>query len=120
MKKASQHLIGTHNFSPFANQQHEGSAAKDPVRTIDRIDFVSEPGVMTLEFEGNGFLYKMVRNITGTLLEVGGRQRSSEGFAAKILQAKDRRAAGKAAEARGLGSLAKVIYSFEKSALNEG
>ena len=118
MKKASKHLIGTHDFSSFANQQHEGSAAKDPVRTIFRIDFIAEPGGIMLEFEGNGFLYKMVRNITGTLLEVGGKQRISEHIP-KILQAKDRRAAGKAAAAQGL-QLAEVIYACDSSALNDG
>lgn len=109
MKEGAKHLVGTHDFSSFANQQDEGSAGKDAVRTIFRIDFIPEAGGMILEFEGNGFLYKMVRNITGTLLEVGGKKRNPNQIPT-ILELKDRKAAGKAAEAHGL-YLVKVFYS---------
>jgi tRNA pseudouridine38-40 synthase len=54
-----------------------------------------------LEFESEGFLYKMVRNITGTLLEVGTGRRSVEDIK-KIFEAEDRCSAGRAAPALGL------------------
>lgn len=108
LKRAAAYFIGTHDFSSFANQAHEGSAARDAVRTIDRIDLIDEPGGLCLEFEGNGFLYKMVRNIVGTLLDVCSGTFVPEDIPL-ILAAKDRRRAGKTAPAHGLFLVA-VIY----------
>ncbi len=71
LKKSAACFVGTHNFASFANESHEGSAGKNPVRTIDRLDIIEEPGGLRLEFEGNGFLYKMVRNIVGTMGRCG-------------------------------------------------
>ena len=82
--------------------------AKNPIRTIKRIDIVHEPGGVRLEFESKGFLYKMVRNIMGTLLEVVLYKRTLAEIP-EIFAAKDRRKAGIAAPARGL-FLAKVEY----------
>ena len=70
LKEAAAHFVGTHDFTSFANQSDEGSAAKNAVRTIHRLDVIDEEGGVRLEFEGTGFLYKMVRNIMGTLLEI--------------------------------------------------
>ncbi len=108
MKKAIEFLTGTHDFSSFANQQHEGSAAKDAVRHLKRIDVVEEIGGVRLEFEGSGFLYKMVRNITGTLLEVASGKREPESLK-EILLAKDRTKAGRTIDPHGL-YLVKVLY----------
>lgn len=69
MKKAIPHFVGTHNFKAFANKNEKGSAKNSPVKTIYTIDLVEERGGYRLEFEGDGFLYKMVRNIVGTLLD---------------------------------------------------
>ena len=71
------------------------------VRTITRLDVVEQEGGVRLEFEGNGFLYKMVRNIVGTLLEISTARRSSSQIA-ELLAAKDRRLAGAAAPPKGL------------------
>ena len=60
-----------------------------------RIDTVPEEGGLRLEFEGDGFLYKMVRNITGTALEMATGKRPI-GDIPLILQSKDRKKAGKA------------------------
>jgi tRNA pseudouridine38-40 synthase len=106
--KAVPYFIGTHDFTSFTNQAHRGSAANDPVRTITRLDIVPEEGGIRLEFEGNGFLYKMVRNIVGTLLEIAEGKREVTDLP-KIFEAKDRRLAGKAAPPQGL-FLVKVIY----------
>ena len=59
---------------------------------------------ITLEFEGYGFLYKMVRNIVGTLLEVG-RGKLKRGSIKQILSEKNRRAAGKTSKPKGLALL---------------
>jgi tRNA pseudouridine38-40 synthase len=101
LKKTAQHFIGTHDFTSFANEALEGSAAKNPVRTLYRIDIVEEDGGIRLEFEGSGFLYKMVRNIVGTLLDVCAGKIDSDQIP-MILQARDRRQAGRAAPPHGL------------------
>jgi tRNA pseudouridine38-40 synthase len=61
-----------------------------------------------LEFEGNGFLYKMVRNITGTLLDIGFGKMEPEAIP-NIFEQRDRRKAGASAPAKGL-FLHKVKY----------
>jgi tRNA pseudouridine38-40 synthase len=64
-------FIGTKNFRAFANSPSDGCAGKDPIRTLSRLELIETPSGFSIHFEGNGFLYKMVRNITGTLLEIG-------------------------------------------------
>lgn len=96
-----QPLLGSHDFSAFANKQTVGSAGKDPVRNLKRIDIIEEEGGIRLEFESNGFLYKMVRNIVGTLLEVGLSKRPPDDVV-RILNSKDRRQASMAAPPKGL------------------
>jgi tRNA pseudouridine38-40 synthase len=94
-------FVGTHDFSAFANAAHTGSAAHNAVRTLYRLDLCEEKGGVRLEFEGNGFLYKMVRNIVGTLLDITkGKLRKEE--IPHILAAKDRRLAGRTAPPQGL------------------
>ena len=94
-------FLGTHDFTSFANQATRGSAAKDPIRTLFRLDLVQEGGGVRLEFEGNGFLYKMVRNIVGTLLDVCAGKIDKDQIPI-ILSAKDRKMAGRAAPPHGL------------------
>jgi tRNA pseudouridine38-40 synthase len=108
MKDAALCFIGTHDFTTFANEASKGSAAKNPVRTITRLDICYEQGGIRLEFEGDGFLYKMVRNITGTLLEVARGKLTVESIP-KLFEAKDRSLAPPAAPSRGL-FLVKVNY----------
>lgn len=108
LKEAAKLFVGTHDFTSFANSASEGAAAKCAVRTIKRIDVVEEPGGVRLEFEGNGFLYKMVRNITGMMLDVARGKRQLHEIA-EVLAAKDRRLASKAAPAQGL-VLVEVFY----------
>jgi tRNA pseudouridine38-40 synthase len=101
LEKAIKHLIGTHDFSAFANEASQGAAKKNPVRTLKKISLVSERAGMRLEFEAESFLYKMVRNLTGTLIEVAKGKRDPDEVA-EILASKDRRRAGRAAPAKGL------------------
>lgn len=113
LKEGIQHLLGTHDFTSFANESNKGAASKNPVRTINRIDVIPERTGVCLEFEGKSFLYKMVRNLTGILVEVAKEQRPPDDIA-QILQAKDRRQAGRAAPAKGL-FLVKVDYTDNAS-----
>jgi tRNA pseudouridine38-40 synthase len=106
---ASRLFLGTHDFCAFANKS--GKELTDSVRTLTRLDLVEEPGGVRLEFEGDGFLYKMVRNITGTLLEVAAKKRSLESIQS-LLQGEKRTFAGAAAPPQGL-FLMEVKY-FQK------
>lgn len=101
LKEAALFFVGTHDFTSFANEAHSGCAAKDAVRTLHRLDVIVEGNSVVLEFEGDGFLYKMVRNITGTLMECAmGRLEPSA--IPGILQGKDRKLSGPAAPPQGL------------------
>ncbi|MCE2982892.1 MAG: tRNA pseudouridine(38-40) synthase TruA [Parachlamydia sp.] len=101
LREAATLFIGKHDFSAFANESHAGSAAKNPVRTLYRLDCVDIEGGLRLEFEGDGFLYKMVRNITGTLVAVASRKRPLADIPL-LFASKDRRQASLAAPPRGL------------------
>ncbi len=109
LKEAAAHFVGTYDFTSFASQAHRGSAAKDAIRSLYRLDVVEEKGGVRLEFEGSGFLYKMVRNIVGTLLDVS-RGKTDVKQIPRILKAKDRRQGGAAAPAHGL-YLVEVKYA---------
>lgn len=101
LKDAAKLFLGTHDFTAFANESDRGSAAHDPVRTLLRLDLVEQKGGIRLEFEADGFLYKMVRNLTGFLVDVArGKRDSSE--IPFILAAKDRTKSGPAAPPQGL------------------
>lgn len=106
--QAAELFIGTHDFTSFANEATTGSAAKNAVRSLRRLSILQEGDYIRLDLEANGFLYKMVRNIVGTLLDVCAGKIELERIPA-IFQAKDRRLAGRAAPAHGL-ILVKVDY----------
>ena len=98
MQRAAAPLCGTHDYTSFcANRRMKKSA----VRTVDAITVERRGEEVRLTFSGDGFLYHMVRILTGTLLEVGLGQRDA-GTMADILAARDRSAAGPTAPARGL------------------
>ncbi len=112
MKQAAKYLVGKHDFSSFCAS---GSDDKDKVRKLYQVSIKgkktlinnSSP-VISLIFKGNGFLYKMVRNIVGTLVEVGLGKRKLEEIK-QILKAKARKRAGRCAPGQGL-CLLKVSY----------
>ena len=99
MKKEAKAFLGCKDFKSFANV--DPSRKSDAVRTIFRLDIRKRGDRIVFLIESDGFLYKMVRNIVGTLLQVGS-GRFPPGSAQKILLAKDRRAAGMAAVPQGL------------------
>ena len=111
LKKAAKLFIGKHDFTSFANESHKGSASKNPVRNLYRLDVIEEAGGVRLEFEGDGFLYKMVRNIVGVLHEVSIGKRDISQIN-EIFASKDRRKAGKSAPPHGL-FLVEVFYPKE-------
>ena len=106
--EASRHFLGTHDFAAFANEPHRGVASYDSIRTIHRIDMIKEEGGIALEFEGDGFLYKMVRNIVGAMVECASGKRACQEIPT-IFASRDRRRAGSAAPPQGL-FLVKIHY----------
>jgi tRNA pseudouridine38-40 synthase len=98
MKTAAGYLCGTHDFKSFCTGK---TGKKSTVRTIWEIHIQPVGSVVEMRFCGNGFLYNMVRILSGTLIEVGMGKREPESMAA-ILDAKDRQQAGFTAPAEGL------------------
>lgn len=105
MREAATCLVGKRDFSAFRSS---GCTAKSPVRTLKRIDIKESEGFIDIWFEADSFLQYMVRNITGTLVEVGqGRFVPQE--IPIILESLDRSRAGKTAPPQGL-CLITVFY----------
>ncbi|MDD3278338.1 MAG: tRNA pseudouridine(38-40) synthase TruA [Lachnospiraceae bacterium] len=100
MQKAAQALVGTHDFQSFCSSKR---SKKSTVRTIyeARVELDEESRMVRCIFTADGFLYNMVRILTGTLMEVGqGKRKAYE--MEHILEARDRQAAGMTAPAQGL------------------
>lgn len=104
MRQAAALLKGTHDFAGYTDKKAEISTK----RTIYDIIVSGQGSSVTIRYEGTGFLYHMVRILTGTLLETGTYQRTVESVAG-VLQAEDRGQAGFLAPARGL-FLREVYY----------
>lgn len=98
MDEASRYLSGRHDFTSFCSPKTE---ITDRVREISRADVSRSGQLIRLTFRGNGFLYNMVRIITGTLVEIGLKKRSPEEIK-EILAARDREHAGPTAPPQGL------------------
>jgi tRNA pseudouridine38-40 synthase len=122
MREASRHLVGKHDFSSF---QGHPTDVENPVCDLQRLEVITPPSpfplplqggedrgegasLIGIEIEADRFLKQMVRAMVGTLAEVGQEKRNPEEMK-KILDAKDRRAAGYTAPAHGL-YLVKVLY----------
>lgn len=98
MNRAARALLGEHDFSAF---RASGCTAASPVRRLDSLAWHREGPFLVLDVFGRAFLKQMVRNIVGTLVEVG-RGRLPGDELAPILASGDRRRAGPTAPARGL------------------
>ena len=68
MQEAVKYSEGEHDFKAF---KASGTSSKSSVRTIDTANIITEGDSIGIELTGNGFLYNMVRIISGTLVEVG-------------------------------------------------
>lgn len=106
MQRASDHFIGRHHFKSFAAA--DGSSKTFDRTILDMKWVLRGNGLLELYILGEGFLKQMVRNIVGTLVEVGQGKRSPENMS-EILAAGDRRVAGMTAPAAGL-SLVEIYY----------
>ncbi|MFO0974402.1 MAG: tRNA pseudouridine(38-40) synthase TruA [Phycisphaerae bacterium] len=91
-------LVGRHDFTAMASK---GSQRTTNVRTVQRCDVYRVGLEVRFDVQGDGFLYNQVRNMVGTLLEVG-RGRWPPSRIAEILESRDRSFAGATAPARGL------------------
>ncbi len=98
MSEAAKLLVGTKDFKSFASAADK---RKSSVRTIFCCDVTSEDESVYVDVEGDGFLYNMVRNIVGTLVDVGVGRWEPEKIS-EILEAKNRTAAGRLAPPQGL------------------
>ncbi len=110
MVDASNHLIGEHDFTSFAAS--DGSH-KTAIRQLDSIDIQFENEQLLISFRGRAFLKQMVRNLVGTLVDVGRGHRPSDSTL-EMLAARDRQAAGPTAPARGL-TLVKMLMNEDSS-----
>jgi tRNA pseudouridine38-40 synthase len=104
MCEAAAYFPGTRDFAAFSNK----SDKTDSVRTITRLELSKTENIITISIEGDGFLYKMIRVIAGTLIEVG-RGKKEPAEIPEIILSKDRKRAGKTAGARGL-TLIEIYY----------
>lgn len=107
VKKAASMFVGTHDFKYF---QSAGGKVTDTVRTIYRAGVEEQPDrcLLVLTYEGNGFLYRMIRRITGTLIQAGKGDLALEDIS-EALKGSNPGAVAPTAPARGL-CLEKVLY----------
>lgn len=105
MREAAGYLMGEHDFKGFCSLKR---IKKSTVRNLANIDISMKGSVCELRFCGNGFLYNMVRILSGTLIEVGAGKRTPESVI-QILSSGDRNTAGFTAPPEGL-FLEKVDY----------
>jgi tRNA pseudouridine38-40 synthase len=100
MRREARFLIGKHDFKSFEATDHE-RGAHSTVRTIKYIKITKKDNWIVIDIKADGFLYKMVRNIVGCLLDVGA-GRLPKGGVKTILEHKNRCRAGETAEPQGL------------------
>lgn len=105
MKEAIKYFEGEHDFKGF---KASGTSNKSSVRTIFKAEIIEKGSKIIIELTGNGFLYNMVRIITGTLVEVGFGKINPEEIP-EIILSKDRTKAGKTLPPHGL-YLVEVYY----------
>jgi tRNA pseudouridine38-40 synthase len=111
MNVAAAALVGRHDFSSFVGHASQEPAATSAVRSVERAEWNRRGGLLHFFCSGNAFARHMVRGMAGTLLWVGRGRLSPQEFG-QVLAARDRRAAGPNAPARGL-MLVAVDYEEE-------
>ena len=105
MRREAKVLRGRHSFKAF---QAAEERFRNPVKTVKSIRISKEKDFLHIDIEADSFVYNMVRNIAGTLLEIG-RGRFAKGSMLRILKSGNRRLAGPTLPAKGL-CLVKVKY----------
>jgi tRNA pseudouridine38-40 synthase len=106
MKQAANYFVGKHDFTSFAS--NPGYERETMVRTIFKVSLVKKKKMLEFRVRGDGFLYRMVRNMVGALLKVG-REKMTPQDIKRILNEKSRSKAPNTAPAHGL-YLVKVDY----------
>jgi tRNA pseudouridine38-40 synthase len=110
MRKAAKYLTGRHDFRSFTSEAQVAKGRKGVsfVRTVTEFRIRKQGSLIAIHIEADGFLYHMVRNIVGTLIEVGRGKRKPADIVT-ILKAKVRRMSGMTAPSEGL-TLIRVTY----------
>ena len=98
MKKCLKFLIGKKDWSCFRDSECQ---ALSPIKTIDNVELTKENDIITFYISAPSFLQHQVRNIVGTLVDVGLQKKTVNDFE-KIIESKDRSKAGQTAPAQGL------------------
>ena len=99
MREAASHIVGTHDFKCF--ETAGGTPRESTVRTVSRLDISEDEKNIVIEITGDGFLYNMVRIITGTLVEAGAGKRTADSVR-EAIESRDRSRAGFTAPPQGL------------------
>ncbi|MBE7052195.1 MAG: tRNA pseudouridine(38-40) synthase TruA [Ruminococcaceae bacterium] len=105
MQKAAQHIIGTHDFRSFMTT---GPEMETTVRTVYSLDVETDGPLINIYIKADGYLYNMVRIITGTLVKVGEGKLSPDAIP-EIIKKEDRNFAGPTAPPQGL-ALYEIYY----------
>jgi tRNA pseudouridine38-40 synthase len=98
MAEAAAALLGEHDFSSY---RAYACQAKNPVRTVHRLDVTRHGPYVIIEIVANAFLHHMVRNIAGVLIDIGAGRRSPQ-WSQEVLRARDRQLGGVNAPPHGL------------------
>ena len=105
MREAIKYFVGKYDFSSFISS---GTSSKNSVREIYKAEIIEDGNLIKIELTGSGFLYNMVRIISGTLVDVGlGKIEATT--IPQIIQSQDRGQAGKTLPPQGL-YLVEVYY----------
>jgi tRNA pseudouridine38-40 synthase len=117
MREGLAHIVGSHDFSSFRGQ---GCVARTTVREIFRAGIEAEavPGLVSLVIAGSGFLRHMVRNVVGTLVDIG-RGKTPPDRMRELLRLRDRTLAGPNAPPHGL-FLWEVAYGIPEGPVPPG
>ncbi len=115
MQTAAQLLHGEHDFSAFRSA---GCSAQHAVREVTAIDVNRDDDMVMIDISANAFLYHMVRNIVGSLINVGRGDNSVQWFA-DVLESRDRKLAGVTAQPQGLCFM-KVRYDRKYNLPEQG
>ena len=116
MATAARHLLGKHDFSAFRSVECQ---AKQPVRTLDRLEVRREGEHIVIDVVADGFLHHMVRNIAGVLMAVGEGKREPD-WSKQVLEGRDRTLGGVTAQPEGLSLVAVKYPSQYQVPLPEG
>lgn len=98
MREGAKYLLGTHDFKSFCSRK---KMKKSTVRMIESVSIEKTGDEIILTYKGNGFLYNMVRILTGTLIEIGRGEKNPEDIPS-IIEGKNRELAGFTAPPQGL------------------